>query len=236
VKRIYPDFIPPYWMEPTSDDFEVLDSLDKGRGLYAKRAFSKGELLFICSGVSLPKVTQHSLEHGYGHHIHDPWVMGFLLHSCRPNLTVNMSERSFIATRDIQSGDALTMDYNETESVLYKSFICTCGSCENALIEGSYASETNEQRISRLLLSSNWRFAKTLKHIPHFYTRGREWPSSEDFVWCCEYIQTNSTKGTFKETGGYEFNYLYLGEWKYWVMERDKPASDQILINKASIK
>ena len=126
------------------------------------------------------------------------------------------------------------MDYNETEDVLYKDFICECGFCDNQLIQGkSLPIERDDKKIKRLLTENDWHFAKTLAHIPHYYSRGQEWREINDFIWACDYIQNNSTTGTFSETGAYEYNYFYLGKWKYWVMEKNKPSSQQILINKA---
>lgn len=233
--RIYPDQIPEYWLEPTDDSFEVKRVEGSGFALFTKKAFKKGQQLFIFSGTIMQKATQHSLQLATGLHIHDPWVMGYSLHSCAPNCTVNVRERTFTALKDIAAGDLVTMDYQETEDYLYKDFVCGCGSCDSAQITGrAVGKESEDRRIIRLLTENNWHFAKTLSHIPHYYSRGREWSDVEDFYWACEYIQKNSTTGTFKETGKYVYNYFHLGKWKYWVMERDKPSTEQILINRAA--
>ena len=95
---------------------------------------------------------------------------------------------------------------------------------------------TDHERARQLLEGNVWHFAKTLSHMPHYYTRRREWEKSEDFTWICEFINENAVQETFKLTGGYVYNYLYLGDYKYWVMERDKHPSKQILINRADPK
>lgn len=233
--RFYPDEFPEFWNEPTRDRFEIKDYGDQGVGVRALVDFAKGEELFRFTGAAVTKVTQYSLQVTDKLHIHDPWFMGRVLHSCNPNSIVDMSERSFTATRNITAGEPITMDYNSTEEILYKPFICQCSpECKTGEVGGSlWKSGSDEAKISRLLHQNNWRFAKTLQHIPHFYSRGREWSSWDDFVWACDYIQKNSTKGTFSPTGKYQYNYFHLGKWKYWVMERDKPADQQILINRA---
>jgi len=235
--RIYPDLFPSYWMEPTQKDFEVNRVSGMGFGLFSKSDFKKGQQLFVFTGTVSTKVTQHSLQLSVGIHIHDPWVMGYSLHSCKPNCTVDMKERTFTALRDIGAGEAITMDYNETEDLLYKSFPCSCGSCSGKVVGGdAFNAEPIDQKIHRLLTENNWRFAKTLSHIPHYYTRGAEWDNRDDFDWCCEHIQNNFEVGSFSGTGNYKYKYFHMGKWMYWVMERDKPSNQQILINRALSK
>tara|TARA_R100000005_G_scaffold42074_1_gene19808 strand:- start:2372 stop:3385 length:1014 start_codon:yes stop_codon:yes gene_type:complete len=233
-ERLYPLEFPSYFMEPKSSEFVVKRCGALGKALIAKRGFSKGERLFIFTGITLSKMTQHSLQVEAGIHIHDPYVMGYAIHSCKPNCTVDVKERTFTALENIKENDLITMNYNETEDVLYKDFICECGFCDKTLIQGkNLPNESDDKKIKRLLLENDWHFAKTLAHIPHYYSRGREWQEIDDFIWACDHIQNNSITGTFSETGAYEYNYFYLGKWKYWVMEKNKPSSQQILINKA---
>lgn len=236
--RFYPDSFPEYWMEPSKKDFDIVDiSHTVGVGVKALRSFKKGQELFRFTGTLSSKVTQYSLTISNGMHIHDPWFMGRVLHSCDPNCTVDMQEMSFTALRDINEHEMVTMNYNETEGILFKSFNCDCGFSKCLKHVGGYNDklEPDNIKIERLLLENNWRFAKTLAHIPHFYSRGKEWDNFDDFVWACDHIQQNSSKGNFSPTGKYVYNYFNLGKWKYWVMERDKPSNQQILINRAFI-
>lgn len=127
-QRLYPDFVPEFFGEPGSDDMIVhhVDS-EVQQGLRAARDFDQGEVVFVFTGLVVPNRTQHSLMVKEGLHIHDPWVMGKVLHSCEPNMTVSMEQRLFRAVRDIKTGEYLTMDYASTESVLYRCFDCRCG-------------------------------------------------------------------------------------------------------------
>ena len=95
---------------------------------------------------------------------------------------------------------------------------------------------TDKEKAIKLLEENVWHFAKTLSHMPHYYTRRKEWKKSEDFTWICDYIDKNAVEETFKLTGNYVYKYLYLGDFKYWVMERDKKSNEQILINRADPK
>lgn len=233
--RLYPDYVPVFSHEPLGSDFEIREFAD-GVGLATLRPFKKGELLFRFSGVITDKMTQHSLTTPDNKHIHDPWVMGRVLHRCEPNCDVDMKLLQFTALRDIDAGEWVTMDYRQTEKFLFKDFMCHCGPTPCAgkqqNMVGAWVS-TEEDRALHLLTQARWRFAKTLAYMPHYYTRRADWANQDDFVWICKYIAEHAVQDTFKLTGKYVYKYLYLGEWKYWVMERDKPAEMQILINKA---
>lgn len=238
--RFYPDSIPPFYGEPTKQDFSIDEVSNRvGVGVKAKRNFRRGDALFSFRGDIVSELTQYSLRIFDGVYLDDPHFMGRVLHRCEPNAHADMTTKTFYALRDISAGEWVTMDYRQTESVLYKDFVCNCGplkcaAASQGLIQGS--GETDEQRALRLFSDCDWHFAKTLAHIPHHYTRRREWGKEDDFTWICEYINRNAKQESFKETGNYVYNYLYLGDYKYWVMERDKRPSQQILINRADPK
>jgi hypothetical protein len=60
-------------------------------------------------------------------HLYDPWFCRFLLHSCDPNLVVDVTAMEVRAVRDIHAGDYLTLDYAATEDVIASQFACHCG-------------------------------------------------------------------------------------------------------------
>lgn len=234
--RFYPDTVPPFSHEPSTKDFEIREFAG-GVGVATLRPFKKGEMLFRFSGVLSDTMTQHSLTTDDNKHLHDPWFMGRVLHRCEPNCHVDMKLLQFTALRDIEAGEWVTMDYGQTEKFLFAEFRCHCGptpcSISKPQIIGDRADVTDSDRAEFLLSQAHWRFAKTLAYMPHYYTRKADWQNKEDFVWICDYINKNAVRDTFKLTGKYVYNYLYVGEWKYWVMERDKAPEQQILINKA---
>jgi hypothetical protein len=125
--RLYPDFFPQIEGEATSDAFEIQDLNGMGRALASKRPFNAGSKVFCFTGIVLPYVTQWTLEINSFVHIEDKYVMGLVPHSCDPNCYVDMHQMAFIAVRDIESGDRVTMDYDQTESRLFANFKCSCG-------------------------------------------------------------------------------------------------------------
>ncbi len=126
--RLYPEKWPIIKNEATTENFGIVEIIGKGEGLRTKKNFSKGELVFSFSGFLIPWRTLYTLEVSPILHIEDPYVMGKVIHSCDPNMLCDMQKLSFIATRDIESGEILTMDYETTESILFRRFTCNCGS------------------------------------------------------------------------------------------------------------
>lgn len=126
--RFYPDSIPPFPNEPTHDRFEIVRVGDTvGEGVQSCVAFVPGEVLFRFAGHLVPEITQFSLQVQPGLHLHDPYFMGKILHSCDPNAVVDMENLTFTAIKPIVPGEFVTMDYAQTEDVLFKTFVCSCG-------------------------------------------------------------------------------------------------------------
>jgi hypothetical protein len=80
------------------------------------------------NGTLSTEMTLHSLQMAPGLHLDDPYLAGKVLHSCEPNSWLDVETRIYFATRDIAAGELLTMDYDETEDILFRSFECCCGS------------------------------------------------------------------------------------------------------------
>lgn len=99
-----------------------------GYGVYAKKAFGRGSLVARFTGTIVNKVVQHSLQINQTTHIYDPHFAGLLLHSCSPNVMLDMQDFTIWAIKDIDDGEALTMDYASTEDFLFKQFKCLCQS------------------------------------------------------------------------------------------------------------
>lgn len=128
---MYPDTYGsnPYF--PSNEDFEVVHrDNNSGLGVICHKAIKKGELVAMFSGEIFDEITQHTLQIEPGVHIYDAYFIGFFLHSCSPNVHLDMKNRKVIALRDIKPGDHLLMDYAQTEDVLYKQFPCACGSAQ----------------------------------------------------------------------------------------------------------
>ncbi len=114
---------------PLQSDFSVNNNdKEKGFGVYARKSFERGSLVSKFSGTILKDITQHSLQIDAESHIYDPDFAGLLLHSCDPNIVLDMNDFTIRAIKDIREGDALTMDYASTEDYLYRQFKCLCDS------------------------------------------------------------------------------------------------------------
>ena len=82
--------------------------------------------------------------------------------------------------------------------------------------------------IEKEIASKYYRFAKTMPKIPHSYSRRSEWKDDELFNKAILYIQTNGVREKFYNK---EFIYLYIDNYKYWIM--GEPINQTILINRA---
>ncbi|WP_296600735.1 SET domain-containing protein-lysine N-methyltransferase [Phenylobacterium sp.] len=107
---------------------EVCDTdSEYGLGVRTLRARRKGEVIHRFTGVVGPELKQHSLQVQPGLHISETSIIGFLSHSCDPDCRLDMERSELVALRDIPAGDLLTIDYAETEDVLFRQFACHCG-------------------------------------------------------------------------------------------------------------
>lgn len=114
---------------PTDDQFEVTSVSGKvGKGVRAKRAFARGSRVACFTGQLMPHVMQHTLQVSPQAHLHDPWFVGLLTHSCAPNCILDMQRLEIWALVDVEPGQLLTIDYAVTEDVLHRQFACGCGS------------------------------------------------------------------------------------------------------------
>ena len=140
--RFYPSNFPVIEGEPTRDKFAIAANNGQGEGVITKVPFKEGDLVFIFTGVVLPYQTLFTLQLDKETFIEDRYFMGKILHSCQPNLTCDMKTRTFTAARDIHPLEFLSMDYNSTEDILFRSFQCQCGedNCKG-WIEGKLATK-----------------------------------------------------------------------------------------------
>jgi hypothetical protein len=124
----YPNFITREEGHPTSAQFVVENSGDeRGKGLRTKVAFSKGKLVARLSGIVVSHPTLDTIQISSALFLSDSWFCRFLLHSCDPNLAIDITTVETRAIRDICPNDYLTIDYAATEDFLAFQFPCNCG-------------------------------------------------------------------------------------------------------------
>ena len=102
--------------------------LGKGKAVYSRYGHARGDLIARFSGTVLSYRTQHTLQINPSIHLLDLQFVGYLAHSCAPNVFVDMQSLEVWALQDIDPEEAMTMDYAATEDILYKQFPCLCGS------------------------------------------------------------------------------------------------------------
>lgn len=126
---IYPHKIDNKGNYPLKSDFSVNNrEKEKGYGVYTRKDFKRGSFVARFTGQISHDIVQHSLQAAPDAHLYDPYFSGLLLHSCDPNIVLDMQDFTIWAIKDIDAGDALTMDYASTEDYLFKQFKCLCGS------------------------------------------------------------------------------------------------------------
>ncbi len=143
---IYPHKLDDKGNYPLKLDFSVNNQeKEKGYGVYTLKNYKRGSFVARFTGETTPVIVQHSLQATPDSHLYDPYFAGLLLHSCDPNIVLDMQDYTIWAIKDIEAGDALTMDYASTEDYLFKQFKCLCGS-ENCRhwITGRRESVNNE--------------------------------------------------------------------------------------------
>ena len=87
-----------------------------------------------------------------------------------------------------------------------------------------------EPRILINLRSAEYKFAKTMPHIPHYYTVGKNWDDFKEFIWTANYVANNGILQKFFKNQMQPRRYFYLDGWRYWVMDKD--PNDAAIINR----
>lgn len=113
---------------PQSSDFAVVEKDPQvGKGVITYRDFKKGEVIAKMAGDVVSVIKQHTLQIDAKRHLHDTYFSGYFLHSCDPNIFLDMQEMKVIALKPIRANSYLYMDYAQTEDVLFRQFPCSCG-------------------------------------------------------------------------------------------------------------
>lgn len=131
IAQINETFYPNEWAQKHGmalrKDFDVFSAGTIGLGIRAKVRFSRGSSVASFTGQLIGEVLQHTLQVTPTSHLHDPYFIGLLTHSCAPNCLLDMQNLDVLALTDISAGETLTIDYALTEDVLFRQFPCTCG-------------------------------------------------------------------------------------------------------------
>ena len=118
--------------------------IDRVFGVCVKtiRPFYFGELIaVVTSDIILRAPKLHTVQVAPNLHIYDKWFAGRITHSCEPNMIFDQSTLTFYSIRYIKAGEILTQDYELTEDILFRPFVCKCESpkCRGYIAGKNYA-------------------------------------------------------------------------------------------------
>lgn len=124
-----------------SDKIQILDSAIHGKGMFAMELIKAGEMVCVKGGYVLNRnnVFSSACINSYlpvsdelcvasPSKDEEERVKLYFNHSCNPSCGIH-GEITFVAIRDIQPGEELTVDYAFIDNEEY-SFECQCGSAK----------------------------------------------------------------------------------------------------------
>lgn len=134
-----------------------------GEGLFCKKdeIIKKGEILLIKGGFELHRDQMHSSSSidsylAIGDDLflaaktadQEQYIKIFINHSCNPNVGM-LNERTFVAMKDISSGEEITIDYAFVDNEDY-SFECKCGTpdCRKTITGFDWKNKDLQQKYS----------------------------------------------------------------------------------------
>jgi SET domain-containing protein len=99
-----------------------------GETVYAARAYRPGDVVFRFDDVEWRQQRDcDTVEHPGGGHVFN-FMLARTAHSCEPNCCISFPTNSMAAIRPINAGEAITCDYESTETWFSHPFWCQCGS------------------------------------------------------------------------------------------------------------
>lgn len=142
-----------------SEKVEIRESKTHKRGMFSKEPLKKGEVVFIKGGHILKRDqiyssgvinSYHPIDDNYFlgamNREEEEWIKLYINHSCNPNCGLR-GEITFVAMRDINTNEELTIDYSFVDNEDY-SFMCTCGEdcCRSTVTGRDWKIEEIQQR------------------------------------------------------------------------------------------
>jgi SET domain-containing protein len=100
------------------------------KGLFALVSIRSGEILIDLNGEdAVRSPTRRSLQVGKTEHVVGrEGTVGYLNHSCEPNMFLDFRCLCVRALKDIGAGEEVKINYLATEYEMHDSFNCQCGS------------------------------------------------------------------------------------------------------------
>ncbi len=128
---------------------------EKGKSLFAKKSFKKGEFIFLIEGPIITKGTRYTVPIAKGIWI-DPVPIEnpatYLCHSCEPNAGIEQGTQ-VIAFKNIKKDEEITIDYamivnRYGDEIIEEELKCQCKSknCRGELGSWSKLPETIKKK------------------------------------------------------------------------------------------
>jgi hypothetical protein len=95
---------------------------DGEKALCAVIAYKKDTVVYKLQGIVRDKPTRESIELSPTEHIDDEWGM-YMNHSFNPTCRICGIERGIVALKDIEAGEELTFNYNDSETCMSDPFV-----------------------------------------------------------------------------------------------------------------
>ena len=133
---------------------------NKGRALLANRNIAEGKTILKIKGFmnSSKDSSYESVQIDENKFIDSEnyYVDDFVNHSCNPNTRLDLTNRSYIALRNIKKGEEITRNYLTTEYDLVEEgcdFECKCGSnnCLHHIKGFKYLTKERKLKLKPLL-------------------------------------------------------------------------------------
>jgi len=118
-------------------------------GLFTTHYIAKGDIAHTLRGPILSEPTRYSVQVGDGQHADIDGLIEFTNHSCTPSTYLDLSQDGaprLRATRDIELGGEVTIDYCGSEEDMSCPFTCECGADECYGLVRGYKHLTLAQR------------------------------------------------------------------------------------------
>jgi hypothetical protein len=92
---------------------------NEGKGLILRKSIKKGEIVFILSGKIFDNPTRETIHIGNNKHIYDEHGI-FINHSFEPTVYIDCC--NVVALMDLNDGDEITFNYNDSEINMANTF------------------------------------------------------------------------------------------------------------------
>ena len=100
--------------------------------IYTGPQVPSNTVVYILTGAISTGPSRTSIQIGPNQHIEDD-LGQYINHSCNP--TVKISGYNLVSVKELNPGDSITFNYNDSEALMSNPFYCNC--C-NKLIGGKY--------------------------------------------------------------------------------------------------